>query len=104
MTSVLSLSWGRRRDHGINSKLLSYPKAISIARNLYLDWSHFQFAARFVSPIIDVVRQAAFQRIKQFLFAAQGGNQTPHLRARAEQTRGSCIFFGSLLRMILFKL
>jgi hypothetical protein len=107
MTSVLSLSWGRRRDHGMNYKLLSYPKAIFyLARNLYqLDWSHFQFAARFVSPIIDVVRQAGFQRIKQFFFAAQGGNQTPHLQARGEQTRGSCIFlFGSLLRMILFKL
>jgi hypothetical protein len=89
MTSVLSLSWGRRHDHGMNYKLLSYPKS-----DFYqLDWSCFQFASRFVSPIIDAVRQVGFQRMKQFLLAAQRGNQTPHLQARVEQTRGSFFLF-----------
>jgi hypothetical protein len=82
----------------MNYKIIVIPKSdFYLARKLYqLDWSHFQFAARFVSPIIDVVRQAGFQRIKQFLFAAQGENQTPHLQARVEQTRGSFCFFFSV--------
>jgi hypothetical protein len=74
----------------MNYKLFVIPKSDLIYQ---LDWSRFQLAARFVSPIIDAVRQAGFQRIKQFLLAAQGGNQTQHLQARVEQTRGSFFLF-----------